>query len=87
MIGVKSTALKFGEDTKKWLSGFGFGCFAGLITTGLITDQTWPYFLGAAGIIECEEVYCTLHFSSPRINPIILYSNFYMITISHLIVQ
>ena len=48
LIGVKSTALKFGDDTKKWLTGFAGG-MAGLLTmAGHLSDQTWPYYLGVA---------------------------------------
>ncbi|KAK3103236.1 hypothetical protein FSP39_017732 [Pinctada imbricata] len=46
LIGVKSTALKFGDDTKKWLSGFGIVMVSGLVSTGVMCDQTWPYYLG-----------------------------------------
>ena len=46
LIGVKSTALKFGDDTKKWLSGFGGIMISGLLTTGFMCDQTLPYFVG-----------------------------------------
>ncbi|VDL74440.1 unnamed protein product [Nippostrongylus brasiliensis] len=49
MIGVKSTALRFGENTKKWLSGFGTAAVTGLGLTGYLADQTWPYYLALAG--------------------------------------
>ena len=48
LIGVKSTALKFGDKTKFWLSGFGTIMIGGLTMTGLACDQTWPYFTGVA---------------------------------------
>lgn len=45
MIGVKSTALKFGDKTKKWLSGFSTITMSGLFLAGYMADQTWPYYL------------------------------------------
>jgi 4-hydroxybenzoate polyprenyl transferase len=47
-IGVKSTALRFGENTHMWLSGFTSVLTAGLVTTGLMCDQTWPYYVGVS---------------------------------------
>ena len=46
MIGVKSTALLFGDDTKDWLARFGAAMVGGLFLTGLASHQTFPYFLG-----------------------------------------
>ena len=48
LIGVKSTALKFGDKTKHWLSGFGTIMIGGLTYTGIACGQTWPYFTGVA---------------------------------------
>uniref|UniRef100_A0A0N4ZNL9 4-hydroxybenzoate polyprenyltransferase, mitochondrial n=1 Tax=Parastrongyloides trichosuri TaxID=131310 RepID=A0A0N4ZNL9_PARTI len=45
MIGVKSTALKFGDNTKVWLSGFSAITMSGLTLSGFMADQTWPYYL------------------------------------------
>jgi len=47
---MKSTAIKFGEDTKFYLSGFGIAMIAGLIISGILTTQTWPYYT-AVGLI------------------------------------
>lgn len=47
-IGVKSTALRFGDNTKIWLSGFTTSMIGGLITTGIVCDQTWPYYSSIA---------------------------------------
>ncbi|VDK18674.1 unnamed protein product [Anisakis simplex] len=44
LVGVKSTALLFGDRTKYWLSGFGTVMISGLTCTGLLLDQTWPYY-------------------------------------------
>ncbi|XP_074282161.1 4-hydroxybenzoate polyprenyltransferase, mitochondrial-like isoform X2 [Silene latifolia] len=44
-VGVKSTALRFGESTKEWLSGFGVACSAGLALSGYNADLGWPYYI------------------------------------------
>ncbi|KRZ27619.1 4-hydroxybenzoate polyprenyltransferase, mitochondrial [Trichinella pseudospiralis] len=46
IIGLKSTALKFGDNTKPYLSLFGSSMITSLAITGLMTDQTWPYYVG-----------------------------------------
>lgn len=51
MIGIKSTALKFGEQTKLWLTGFSIGMISGLTTTGVLCEQTWPYYV-SLGLIS-----------------------------------
>lgn len=33
-VGVKSTALRFGDSTKQWISGFGAACIGGLALSG-----------------------------------------------------
>lgn len=33
-VGVKSTALRFGELTKEWISGFGIACIGSLALSG-----------------------------------------------------
>jgi len=48
LIGVKSTALRFGDSTKTWLAGFGCVMVSGLTVTGVMCDQTWPYYTGLA---------------------------------------
>jgi 4-hydroxybenzoate polyprenyltransferase len=49
--GIKSTALRFGANTKLWLSGFSVAMIGNLVTTGLVCDQTWPYYT-AVGILS-----------------------------------
>ncbi|CRK95571.1 CLUMA_CG009035, isoform A [Clunio marinus] len=44
IIGVKSTALRFGRDTKKWLTGFSGVMITSLLTTGYVCDLSWPYY-------------------------------------------
>lgn len=49
-VGVKSTALRFGDQTKLWLAGFSVAMIPGMVLTGIACDQTWPYYLGVAFI-------------------------------------
>ncbi len=45
LIGIKSTALKFGASTRPWLMGF-YGCAAALIAAaGLLAELGWPFYL------------------------------------------
>jgi 4-hydroxybenzoate polyprenyltransferase len=50
LVGVKSTALRLGNETKLWLRAFSIGMMTHLITAGLSVDQTWPYYLGLIGV-------------------------------------
>lgn len=50
ILGIKSTAIKFGDNTKLYLSGFGAAMIASLIASGVVTAQMWPYYT-AVGII------------------------------------
>ncbi|XWS68500.1 hypothetical protein CRYUN_Cryun04dG0095900 [Craigia yunnanensis] len=49
-VGVKSTALRFGDSTKEWTAGFGIACISSLALSGFNADIGWPYyaFLAAA---------------------------------------
>ncbi|XP_018315287.1 4-hydroxybenzoate polyprenyltransferase, mitochondrial isoform X2 [Mycetomoellerius zeteki] len=65
-LGVKSTAIKFGENTKFYLSGFGIVMITSLITSGVFTTQTWPYYT-AVGLIAAHinnQIY-TLNINNP----------------------
>ncbi|GCC29737.1 hypothetical protein chiPu_0008179 [Chiloscyllium punctatum] len=44
LVGVKSTALKFQEQTKQWLIGFSTVMLTGLTIVGLNSEQTLPYY-------------------------------------------
>lgn len=44
-IGVKSSALKLGSNTKRFLYQMSGGMFLSLATAGLLTSQIWPYYL------------------------------------------
>lgn len=50
IVGIKSTALRFGDDTKDWLTAFSVTMISGLLTSGYICDQTWPYY-SAVGLV------------------------------------
>ena len=46
--GVKSTTMLFGDKTKPILTGFAVLMISGVLTTGIMVDQTWPYYTAAA---------------------------------------
>nr|VDD40234.1 unnamed protein product [Brassica oleracea] len=43
-VGVKSTALRFGDNTKLWLTGFGTESMGLLALSGLSADLGWQYY-------------------------------------------
>ena len=72
VIGVKSTALKFGDQTKYWLTGFSSCMVTGLAAVGLLSAQTWPYYIGlgfVAGHLTRQVSKHTLPLSSVSIIP------------------
>ena len=50
LVGIRSTALRLGKDTKLWLRAFSIGMISHLVTAGLSVDQSWAYYLGLAGV-------------------------------------
>ncbi|XP_013411841.1 4-hydroxybenzoate polyprenyltransferase, mitochondrial-like isoform X1 [Lingula anatina] len=50
LIGVKSTALKLGDSTKPWLTGFSSAMITCLTLTGYMCEQTWPYYIGVGAV-------------------------------------
>ncbi|KAI4585513.1 hypothetical protein MJG53_005747 [Ovis ammon polii x Ovis aries] len=50
LIGLKSTALRFREDTKKWLSGFSAAMLGALSLVGVNSGQTAPYYAALAAV-------------------------------------
>lgn len=48
LLGIKSTALKFGDNTKLYLSGFGASMIGSLLTSGVVSGQTWPYYVAVS---------------------------------------
>ncbi|SPP82661.1 4-hydroxybenzoate polyprenyltransferase, mitochondrial [Drosophila guanche] len=65
-IGVKSTALRFGENTKVWLSGFTAAMLTGLSASGWACDQTLPYYaaVGVVGAHLVQQIY-SLNIDNP----------------------
>ncbi|KAF7269386.1 hypothetical protein GWI33_017589 [Rhynchophorus ferrugineus] len=49
-VGVKSTALKFNEDSQLWFSGFATLMTSSLLCAGIMSTQTWPYYT-AVGLV------------------------------------
>lgn len=47
-VGVKSTALRFGDSTKIWISGFGIACISSLALSGFNAEIGWPYYASLA---------------------------------------
>jgi 4-hydroxybenzoate polyprenyltransferase len=50
LVGVKSTALKFGARTKPWLVGFSIAAIALFGSAMALADLGWPAMLGVAGV-------------------------------------
>ncbi|XP_059070545.1 uncharacterized protein LOC131061198 [Cryptomeria japonica] len=44
-VGVKSTALRFGDQTKTWITGFSVACISGLILSGFNAGLGWPFYV------------------------------------------
>ncbi|OIW20793.1 hypothetical protein TanjilG_23173 [Lupinus angustifolius] len=57
-VGVKSTALRFGDSTKEWITGFGIACLGNLALSGYNAEIGWPYyaFLAAASGHLCWQI-------------------------------
>ncbi|KAJ8676405.1 hypothetical protein QAD02_012192 [Eretmocerus hayati] len=50
LLGIKSTALKFGDKTKLYLAGFSAAMITSLIVSGVFADQSLPYY-ASVGIV------------------------------------
>lgn len=50
LLGIKSTAIKFGDNTKLWLSGFGTSMVGGLVLSGMSCGIGWPYYASVAAV-------------------------------------
>jgi len=48
IVGVKSTALLFGDNTKQWLSFFSIITIGGLDISGWMAGASWPFFVGTS---------------------------------------
>lgn len=49
-VGVKSTALRFQDQTKLWLSGFTAAMMSGLVVAGVNAEQTLPYYAALTAV-------------------------------------
>lgn len=47
-LGVRSTAIEFGDDPRRVLTAFGVAQFASLLVAGLLTDLSTPFYMGAS---------------------------------------
>lgn len=58
IIGLKSTAIKFGDKTRHWLSFFSLSMVSSLATSGVVTQQTWPFYasVGIVGLHLANQV-------------------------------
>lgn len=58
IVGIKSTALRFGDNTKTWLCAFSTVMISGLLTSGYVCDQTWPYYaaVGFVGVHLAQQI-------------------------------
>lgn len=67
LVGIKSTALKFGENTKLWLSCFSTAMISGLTASGFVCDQTWPYYTTVALVAAhlAQQIY-SLNIDNPK---------------------
>ena len=52
IIGMKSTAIKFGDQTDLCLSCFATTMLTSLAYCGYQTGQTWPYYLSLGVNVE-----------------------------------
>lgn len=50
LLNIKSTALKFGDNTKLYLSGFSTVMMSSLILSGYLSEQTAAYYV-AVGLV------------------------------------
>lgn len=50
LLGIKSTAIKFDKNTKIWLSTFTTAMISSLTLSGIMNEQTWPYYTSLAVI-------------------------------------
>lgn len=50
-LGIKSTAIKFDNNAKFWLSGFASTMVGSLLLSGVMNSMAWPYY-GALGLLS-----------------------------------
>lgn len=66
LVGIKSTALRFGENTKIWLTAFSAAMISGLTISGYVCDQSWPFYsaVGLVGAHLTQQIY-SLNINDP----------------------
>ncbi|XP_047947156.1 4-hydroxybenzoate polyprenyltransferase, mitochondrial-like [Salvia hispanica] len=65
IVGVKSTALRFADSTKEWISGFGAACIGSLALSGYNANLEWTYYVFlAAGSTQLAWQILTVDLSS-----------------------
>mmetsp|Transcript_25236 Transcript_25236/g.47702 ORF Transcript_25236/g.47702 Transcript_25236/m.47702 type:complete len:432 (+) Transcript_25236:199-1494(+) len=66
-VGIKSTALLFGDNTPLWLSGFTATAVGGLAAAGYAAGIGWPYYaaVAATGAHLCWQVH-TVDMNNPK---------------------
>ncbi|XVF02496.1 hypothetical protein REPUB_Repub04eG0180200 [Reevesia pubescens] len=65
-VGVKSTALKFGDLSKEWTTGFAIVCIGSLALSGYNAAIGWPYYAFlAAALGQLAWQIGTVNLSSP----------------------
>ena len=66
LIGLKSTALKFGANTRPWLWGFYAATIVLMAAAGTAADLAWPYYAClAAGAVQLAWQAAALKFDPP----------------------
>lgn len=66
-VGVKSTALTFGDNTKTYLAGFAMANIACMTTAGIMADCHGPFYAGlAAAAAHLAWQIWTVHLDVPR---------------------
>jgi len=67
LVGIKSTALKFGASTRPWLVGFYGVTVALMAMAGFLAGLSWPYYLGLAlGALHLGWQVKTVDITDPR---------------------
>ncbi|XP_063703596.1 4-hydroxybenzoate polyprenyltransferase, mitochondrial [Culicoides brevitarsis] len=67
MFGIKSTAIRFGDKTKSWLTGFSVLMMTNLSIVGMICSQTLPYYISLImiGVHLSHQIY-SLDIHNPK---------------------
>lgn len=67
ILGMKSTAIKFGSKTKPYLAGFGTAMISSLALVGYMNDQMIPYYLTLGFVaVQLTNQILTLKINDPK---------------------